>query len=95
MLEVTIKVPTIEELKTIDPMFMQKNIISQSDAVKLAEQGVSIYFAENSVSFSPGTKTAVYNLYVVVGNEDELKKVLKYYYPPESGFVEVKDGKRF
>jgi hypothetical protein len=81
MLEITIKIPDIEELKHTDINSIQSNMLSEEEALKLAEQGFSIYFGEDSISFSPDSKTAIYNLYVVVGNEEELKKSLKYYYP--------------
>ena len=83
MKEVRFLVPTMDELDKMNPEEMQHKIMSAEDAEKLATDGVAIYFVTDSLSFAPDGKTAVFSVYVVLGNEEDVKNSLKYYYPSQ------------
>lgn len=83
MKEVRFLVPTMDELDKMNPDEMQHKIMSAEDAAKLATDGVAIYFVTDSLSFAPDGKTAVFSVYVVLGNEEDVKNSLKYYYPSQ------------
>ena len=83
MKEVKFLVPTMAELDKMSPEEMQQKMMSSESAAKLAEEGVAIYFVTDSLSFAPDGKTAVFSVYVVLGNEEDVKNSLKYYYPSQ------------
>jgi len=81
MREVTIKLPTLEDLNKEGIIELQGKLMNKDYAEQLAKDGIAIYVTTDSMSFAPDGKTAVFSMYIVLGTEEDIKNTLKYYYP--------------
>lgn len=81
MKKVILSMPTVDELMKIPPMQLQETLIDESEAKAGVDSGVAVILNEQSISIAKDGKSAILELYVVIGNSEDVKNAYKLYYP--------------